>query len=122
MAFFTDVNYLKPEKGPLLKDIDAIYQSIYSVFGTKPGTRLFRPTWGGNLSRYLYEPCDILTARSMMYDIRETLRYEPRVELNNSKSSVTPDPANHQFLIVLTFATPGFSDYESTISLTFQQA
>ena len=51
MAFYSDLNYLKPSKGPLLEDIDCIYQAIYSIFGTKPGQRLFRPEWGGSLSR-----------------------------------------------------------------------
>lgn len=121
MAFYSDLNYLKPQKGPILEDIDAIYQAIYSIFGTLPGERLFHPTWGGKLSRYLFEPCDKLTARSMYYDIIQTLKDEPRVSLNTSKSSVTPDPINSQFLIVLTFDTPGFSNYESTISLSYKQ-
>lgn len=121
MAFFTDLNYLKPSKGPILEDMDDIYQAIYSLFGTKPGQRLFRPTWGGNLSRYQFEPCDEITAKSMMYDITETLKDEPRVTLNTAGSFVQPDPVNSQFLIQLKFDTPGFSAYEKTISLTFKQ-
>lgn len=121
MSFYSDLNYLKPDKGPLLEDIDDIYQAIYSILGTKPGERLFRPTWGGHLGRYLFEPCDEMTARSMMYDITETLKSEPRVELNKAKSSVTPDPINSQFYIYLQFDIPGFSQYEKSLSLTFKQ-
>lgn len=121
MSFFSDLNYIKPERGSLLEDVDAIYQAIYSIFGTKAGTRLFRPTWGGNLSKYLFEPCDEITARSMFYDIVETLKEEPRVELNTSESYVTPDPVNSQFLIQLKFKVLGFSDYERTLTLNFKQ-
>lgn len=121
MAFFSDLNYLKPQKGPILTDIDAIYQAIYSIFGTCTGERLFNPTWGGKLTKYLYEPCDKMTARSMYYDIVQTLQDEPRVSLDASRSSVTPDPINSQFFILLKFDVPGFSDYESTISLTYKQ-
>lgn len=121
MSFYSDLNYIKPEKGPILEDVDAIYQSIYSIFGTKVGSRLFRPTWGGNLSKYVFEPCDEITARSMFYDIMETLKEEPRVELNTSESFVTPDPVNSQFLIHLKFKVLGFSDYEKTLTLNFKQ-
>lgn len=121
MAFYSDLNYLKPSKGPLLEDIDCIYQAIYSIFGTKPGQRLFRPEWGGSLSRYLYEPCDDMTAKSMLYDITTTLKEESRVSLDMSGTFVQPDPVNSQFLIQIKLDIPGFSDYEKTISLTFKQ-
>jgi len=121
MAFFSDLNYLKPQGAPILEDIKCIYQAIYTLFATKRGSRLFHPTYGANLSRYLFEPCDEITARSMMYDIIESLKSEPRVTLNTSLSNVYPDPVNRQFIIVLKFDIPGFSDYERTLTLTFKQ-
>lgn len=121
MAFYTDLNYLKPSKGSLLTDIDCIYQAVYTILGTKPSQRLFRPTWGGNLSRYLFEPCDDLTAKSMLYDITTTLKEEPRVSLDMTGTFVKADPENSQFLIQIKLDLPGFSDYERTLSLTFKQ-
>lgn len=121
MAFFSDLNYLKPTSGALLEDISDVYQAIYTLFGTKKGSRLFRPTYGANLSRYLFEPCDEISARSMMYDIMTAIKEEPRVTLNSSASYVTPDPVNRQFLITLKFTVNGFSDYEQTLTLTFKQ-
>ena len=121
MAFFSDLNYLKPKKGPVLEDIDADYQAIYTLFGTKPGQRLFHPTWGGHLGKYQFDPCDKITARSILYDITETLKKEPRVQLNSSKTYVIPDPENSQFLIQICFSVPGFSDYEKTLSLAYKQ-
>ena len=121
MAFYKDLNYMKPERGSVLVDVPDIFQAIYSLFGTKKGTRVFRPSYGGNLSRYLFEPCDEITARSMMYDIVEALKEEPRVILNTSKSYVTPDPTNRQFYITLKLDIPGFSDYEQTLTLVFKQ-
>lgn len=121
MAFFRDLNYLKPSSGQLLEDIPDVYQAIYTLFGTKKGSRLFRPTYGAHLGRYLFEPCDEITARSMMYDIMNAIKEEPRVTLNTSESYVTPDPINRQFLITLKFSVNGFSDYEQTLTLTFKQ-
>lgn len=121
MVFFKDLNYLKPTAGPILEDLQDIYQAIYTLFATKKGTRIFRPTYGANLSRYLFEPCDEITARSMMYDIMEAIKQEPRISLNTAESYVEPDPINRQFIINLKFDIPGFSDYEKTLSLTFKQ-
>lgn len=121
MAYFSDLNYLKPEKGPLLVNIGAIYQAVYSLFGTKKGSRLFRPTWGGKLDKYLFEPCDEQTARSMLYDILETLEEEPRVQLDMTQTFVRPDPVNSAFIIVLKLDLPGFTDYEKTLTFVFNQ-
>ena len=30
MAFYSDLNYIKPEKGPILEDLAAIYQAVYT--------------------------------------------------------------------------------------------
>lgn len=121
MAFYTDLNYLKPTSGSILEDVSDIYQAIYTLFSTKKGSRIFRPTYGAHLGRYLFEPCDEITARSMLYDIVEALKEEPRVILDTSKTFVIPDPENYQFIITLAFTIPGFSDYEKTLSLTFKQ-
>lgn len=121
MAFFRDLNYLKQDSGPIVEDVADIYQAIYTLFGTKKGSRVFRPTYGANLSRYLFEPCDEMTARSMMYDIASAISEETRVVLNTSESYVIPDPVNRQFVILLKFDVPGFSDYEKTLTLTFKQ-
>lgn len=121
MAFYQDLNYLKQSKGPLLKDLNELFQTVYTILGTKKGSRLFRPTWGGYLGRYLFEPCDEMTARSMLYDITNSLEGDIRLNFNASKSSVVPDPTNRQFLLSLKFDVPGFSDYETTMTLTFKQ-
>lgn len=121
MAYFSDLNYLKPQKGPLLINIGAIYQAIYSIFGTKKGSRVFRPTWGGKLDKYLFEPCDEQTARSMLYDILEILEELPMVQLDMTQTFVRPDPINSAFIIVLKLDLPGFTEYEKTLTFVFNQ-
>ena len=121
MSFYSDLNYLKPSKGPMLEDMDAILQEVYTILMTKPGQRVFRPKWGGSLYRYLFEPCDEYTARSMFYDIVEILRESPRIVLNQSTSSVVPNPVDREFYLTLNVSAAGFSDYEKTLNLTFKQ-
>ena len=72
MAFFSDLNYLKPSAGQLLEDIPDVYQAIYTLFATKKGSRIFRPTYGANLSRYLFEPCDEITEGLLLTHVTET--------------------------------------------------
>ena len=85
MAFYSDLNYINTKSNGLLEDTADVYQAIYTLLSTKKGTRLFRPTYGANLSRYLFEPCDELTARSMMYDITNAIKEELRVIINTSQ-------------------------------------
>ena len=69
MALYSDLNYIKPSLGDRVYDIEAIFQSIFSIIGTKRGERVFRPTFGLSMTSYLFEPCDEYTARSILYDL-----------------------------------------------------
>lgn len=121
MALYSDLNYVKPSIGDRVYDIEAVYQSIFTILGTVKGERVFRPTYGLNLSSYLFEPCDELTARSILYDIKNVMRLEPRVSLSMSKSTVVPVPEEYMFVITLVFTILGFSDTERSLNLTYKQ-
>lgn len=121
MATYKDLNYLKPQVGDVITDASAVMQAIYTRFSTKRGSRIFRPSFGGDLSRYLFEPCDELTARSMYYDVLQELKDEPRISVNTSKTNVIPDPANNRMIIQIVFSIIGVVGDERTITLTFDQ-
>lgn len=121
MALYSDLNYIKPSIGDRVYDIDSVFQSIFSIIGTKKGERVFRPTFGMNLNSYLFEPCDEITARSILYDISNTMEQEPRVSFNTSKSSVIPVPADKLFIITIVFNILGFSNIEKSLNLVLKQ-
>lgn len=121
MALYSDLNYIKPSLGDKVYDIDSVFQSIFSILGTKTGERVFRPTFGFNLNNYLFEPCDEYTARSIMYDLNRVMKLEPRVKFNTAKSSVTPVPEDHMFLLHIVFTILGFSDTEKSLNLVLKQ-
>lgn len=121
MALYSDLNYIKPSLGDRLYDIDSVFQSIFSILGTKKGERVFRPTWGLNLKPYLFEPCDEFTATSILTDITTIVKLEPRVDFNKSKSTVTPVPEQKLFLINLYFKVLGFGSQEKSLSLVLRQ-
>lgn len=121
MAIYSDLNYIKPSIGDRLYDVDAVFQSVFSIIGTKKGERVFRPTFGLSLSNYLFEPCDTYTARSILYDISNILALEPRVKFNYSKSQVIPVPEDFMFIISLYFTVLGFSTTEKSLNLVLKQ-
>lgn len=121
MAIYSDLNYIKPSIGDLVYDVDSVFQAIFSMLGTKRGERLFRPTYGASLNNYLFEPCDELTARSILYEITSTMDLEPRIQFNSSKSSVIPVPEEHKFLMTIVFSVLGFSETEKSLTLVLKQ-
>lgn len=121
MALYSDLNYIKPSLGDRVYDIECVYQSIFSILGTKKNERVFRPGYGLNLNGYLFEPCDELTARSILYDITNVMNLEPRVKFNTAKSSVVPVPEQYMFLITIVFNILGFSDTERSLNLVLKQ-
>ena len=121
--FFSDINYLglKSTATSILEDEADIYQAIYTLFATKRGTRVFRPNYGANLSKYLFEPCDEITASNILYDVKSALKEEPRIELNTAETMVVPDPVNRQFIISISFIIPKLSAQKKNITLTYKQ-
>ena len=121
MAFYSDLNYIKPTAGASVEDVDSVFQAIFTLLGTKRGERLFRPTYGASLQNYLFEPCDELTAKSILFEIQTTLKEEPRIKFNISKSSVIPVPEQQLFLITIVFTVLGFNNLEKSLNLTLKQ-
>lgn len=121
MAIYSDLNYVKPSIGDMVYDVDSVFQALFSILGTKRGERVFRPTFGANLNNYLFEPCDELTARSILYEISTTMDLEPRVQFNISKSSVVPVPEEHKFLMTIVFSVLGFNETEKSVTLVLKQ-
>ena len=121
--FYSDINYLslKTNSASILEDEADVYQAIYTLFATKRGTRVFRPNYGANLSKYLFDPCDEITASNILYDVKSALKEEPRIELDTAETRVIPDPVNRKFLIYLSFTIPKLSTQKKNITLTYKQ-
>lgn len=121
MALYSDVNYIKPSLGPLVYDVEAVFESIFTILGTKRGERVFRPDFGLRLNNYLFEPCDEITAASIFHDLSSILGAEPRINFNVSKSSVVPVPEQNMFVITIVFNVLGFSNTEKSLNLVLKQ-
>ncbi len=75
----------------LLYDVDAIRNSLYNLFTTPIGTRVFVPEYGSHLYRMVYEPVDATSATELrVYVGKEVERWEPRVILLDKDILVQP--------------------------------
>lgn len=74
----------KKEKGGVLmtSDVEDINRSLEILFSTALGERLMQPTYGSDLSRFLFEPIST-TLKTYMKDlINDAILYhEPRIKL-----------------------------------------
>jgi phage baseplate assembly protein W len=101
-----DINTLLGEgfKQDLLPNILAINNSIYNLFRCPIGARgpIFQPDYGTSLQRLLHEPLDFITAHKIrMVSIQALQRWEPRIDVDVSRSKVEPDFANAAFRVTI---------------------
>lgn len=86
-------------------DEGAILNSIRNIFQTTPGEKILNPTFGINLTQWLFEPANEFTAREIGEAIVNGIeRYEPRVVVNNV--AVVADMDNNQYRIKLALLLP----------------
>jgi len=86
-------------------DESAIMNSIKNIFNTSPGEKILNPTFGLNLSQWLFEPVSEFRAQEIGEAIFNGLsKWEPRVNLKNV--SVVADADNNQYQIKLAITIP----------------
>jgi len=86
-------------------DEAAVLNSIRNIFQTTPGEKVLNPTFGINLTQWLFEPANEFTAREIGEAIVSGIeRYEPRVVVNNV--AVVADIDNNQYRIKLALLLP----------------
>lgn len=72
----------------------AIVNSLFNLFNCSIGERgkIFQPEYGSEWKRFLQEPIDEITAAKMRIAMIQAIaRWEPRIVLDYSKSSITPN-------------------------------
>lgn len=87
-------------------DEGAIMNSIKNIFTTTPGEKILNPTFGVNLTRWLFEPISEFNGREIGEAIITGLnRFEPRVQLNNVSVIVDEEESMYEITLVLTIPT-----------------
>lgn len=82
----------------IVTENDSIAQSIRTILSTKQGERIMLPQFGSSLSRFIFEPMDDFTTRSMQYEVDEAVRaWEDRIYVQEVK--VTPNYDENFYII-----------------------
>ena len=105
----------------ILKDVDAIKNSIINLLKTNLGERPFQPNLGSRLYSYLFEIMDYGTIASIEEDLRITiLNYEPRVILNSVY--VNPDYDTNAISIDLNYTIVGIPLQPQSLNILIERA
>lgn len=124
---YSDIHMdIVPEPSPLSKSMNtkgtsvdikmsldegAIMNSIKNIFTTTPGEKILNPTFGVNLTRWLFEPISEFNGREIGEAIINGLnRFEPRVQLNNVSVIVDEEESMYEITLVLTIPSLNIID------------
>ena len=100
-----------------LFDLEAVQNSIATVFTTAPGQKILNPTFGLDLRMYLFEPISENSAFFIRDDIFNNLStYEPRVVVRNV--SVKPNVDEQLYEITLQIDVPQLNIYGVSLKNT----
>tara|TARA_Y200000002_G_scaffold336624_1_gene304878 strand:+ start:2229 stop:2648 length:420 start_codon:yes stop_codon:yes gene_type:complete len=90
----------------VVKNENAIKQSIKNLVLTQKGEKLFQPEIGSGVYELLFEPMDPFTADSIRDEIINTLgQYEPRISI--LEVDVEPNEATNTFDVTVEYRIVG---------------
>ena len=100
-----DLDFIKhPVTGDVNKKVgaEAIRAALYNTFGYNFYEKPFKPDYGANVRRFLFEPIDGLTTETLKDMIINAIEgYEPRIQLDSVV--VTPFPEENGYKIRVAF-------------------
>ena len=88
----------------IIRNENAVKQSVRNLILTDLGERLFQPNIGGGINHRLFEPFNGFTADDIKKDILNTLKQnEPRISTSNLTVNVIPNEDQNQFTVNVFF-------------------
>lgn len=122
MPIYSDLNSINPTLQPLLVDVADIYQSLFNLFNTSPGERLFLPEFGFLLESSLFEIIDDTTAVDVFRVVNDAINtWENRIIIDNSRTMVTPVPDENKYELDLYFSVRGLEGQTFSYKGSFTQ-
>lgn len=90
----------------LAKNEEAVKKALINLMKTKIGSRPFRPDFGVDIERYLFEVADEETEISINKEIGRAIQeHEPRVQLITIDSTMQE---NNGVKVIITYTVAGF--------------
>ena len=80
---------------------ESVHQAILLLLSTRPGERVMRPSYGCDLSQFMFAPNDDTTAGLAIHYVRQALaRWEPRIEVLSLDAGRSPDDASRMEILL----------------------
>ena len=119
MSIYSDINTSKPEKFPIVTDIDSVWQAFENFMKTNKGERFFRPNYGSPLRKTVlfeleYEDA-VLYALTRLTEAIEM--WDPRIEITDD-TTIELDYDNQIVKMEVVFKVRGFENQAVKRSLT----
>ena len=103
----------------LVVDIAAINNSLLNLLSCPIGSRPFEREYGSELYSALFEPADSQSSAFLTMGIFQAIRrWEPRIQMDLNRSSVTPTPEGDGFDVLIAYTivrTNITANYQFTI-------
>lgn len=85
------------------RDEGAIMNALKNIFTTTPGEKILNPSFGVNLTQWLFEPIGDYAGREIGETIMEGIkRFEPRVIVDNIDVIIDIENSQYEIKLVLT--------------------
>jgi len=98
-------------------DSDAIRNSLYNIFTTKPGQKLLSPSFGASLDQFLFESVNNVKGKILGNTILTNVtKYEPRVSVEAVE--VYPQPDQNQYYVIFRYKVLNIGKIE-TFNISF---
>lgn len=105
---YTDLNQRGAPENELVFDLDSVYQSIDNILQTERGERFFRPDFGADLGRLLFEVNDTATESMVEKIVVDAIeRWDDRLQVDYGRTSVTRLPDDNTLQLSLAFTVQG---------------
>jgi hypothetical protein len=100
-------------------DSNAIKNSLFNIFTTRPGEKILNPSFGAALDQFLFESVSDIKARIIGNQILKTIaQFEPRIEVLNLQIAPLPDQNMYYVMFQYKLLNVGITD---TFQINFQQ-
>jgi phage baseplate assembly protein W len=121
---YSDVNVQsEPGQADRVYDRDAVRQSLMMILGTTKRTRWWRPQYGADLERLLFEPLDTTTAVRIQANITQAI-LDPRngdSRMDLRAVDVLPDTENNRFFVAVIVDVPSLDLFNEEITFGLQR-
>lgn len=85
-------------------DVDVINQSITNILSTNYGERIFLPSFGSSLIRYIFSNITSETGEKLLDTvIGEILKWEDRITINDRECKLMVSPDSNSIVLIINY-------------------